>query len=109
MVHLRYPYAGYFTDHERDERYEGPCEADIPEENVEHYLTRRWERVEDEEDDVEDVAESEEFDRDDEVTDRDELEDMSYDELRSMASKSDREDVDGRMRMDDIIDAFAEN
>lgn len=91
MVHLRYPKDGYFTDRKRDERYEGPCEANVPEDAVEQYLARGWERIE-----VDDV----------EYT-REELEELSYNDLRQMAAEAHRDDVDGSSKRTEIVDAFA--
>lgn len=59
-------------------------------------------------------GEEEEEDEDDDESEvesksRDELEDMAYAELQRMAMESDRDDINGRSSMDDIIDAFAES
>lgn len=110
MVLLQYPKAGYFTDRQRDERYEGPCEADVPEDAVEQYLSRGWERIERkdiEEGQAKDEADEDEIDESPAVTnDREELESMSYNELRKMAADAERDDINGRATKAEIIEAF---
>lgn len=43
MPELHYPNPFTFTDPDRDERYRGPCTANVDEDAVDHYLERGWE------------------------------------------------------------------
>lgn len=125
MVELHWPRNTIFTDRENEERYDGPGTFEVPEESVDHYLDRGWERIDEDSEsadtDADDEAETEESpagaDEEPELADvdvdtdtehsREELEEMSYDELRTLASESDRDDVNGRSGKQAIIDAFA--
>lgn len=133
MEELYLPYNTRFIDRERNKTYQGPGKFEVEDDAVDHYLDRRWEWPDeaDEEDDEDETTASEEGDtetNDNESEDveseaaevvetpeanpqeeytRQELEEMSYEQLRTMASKSEREDVTGRSGKQDIIDAFA--
>lgn len=128
MEELYLPHHTRFIDRERNKTYQGPGKFEVEDDAVEHYLERRWEWP-DEEDEEDETTESEAGDpetNDDEAEEvgeiddvetpeanpqeeytRQELEEMSYEQLRTMASKSEREDVNGRSRKQDIVDAFA--
>lgn len=47
MANLHYPKPFVFTDSERGVKYDGPGTYDVPDERVEQYLSRGWERPED--------------------------------------------------------------
>lgn len=129
MVKLRLPYNTRFIDRQHNKTYHGPGDFEVPDDAEEHYLTRRWQTIDEESNDepivpTEDLNEpvdAPEEDPVDEPTEqvenhedepwkdktRQELEEMSYEKLRTMASKANRDDVDGRSKKQDIIDAFA--
>lgn len=115
MAKLRLPYHTRFIDRQRNKKYQGPGTFDVPEDAVEHYKTRRWVEPDSESEQTGETIENEFVEEDSDTPEADpekdytrqELEDMSYEQLRTMASKSKREGVNGRSRKEDIVAAFA--
>lgn len=106
MVLLRWPNNWRFTDRKRGEKYDGPVTTEVADDAEDEYLDRGWEYPDDEEAEVES---DDDEDYEDPPSDRDTLEEMSYDQLRKYAAESDQEDIDGGSKKQDIIDAFAAN
>lgn len=122
MVELRWPKPWYFTDRERNRRVRGPTTVEVEEDAVEHYKSRGWEEPEstDETESADDDSESDveaesESDSESESSQpwrsysAEEIEEMSYQKLREMAAESDRDDIDGSSKKEEIVEAFVDD
>lgn len=108
MARLRWTRDRHWVDTANEVEAHEPGVYEVPDAVAAAYCNHPiegWERV-----DGDTAAEGEDTTGEaSETYPRDELESWSYNELRTLASEADREDVDGRSSKADIIDAFAED